>query len=194
MDSGFGQLLAHGRDSRERFFMRISKRRSMLPLQKREPLRVMFLINDMTVGGAEMLLFNLIRRLDRQRFAPELGCMWKLGELGEQLSEEVPCFAHLIKHKYDVPVLFRLKRLLCERQIDAVVTVGAGDRMFWGRLAAWRAQVPVVISAIHSTGWPDRIERLNRMLTPLTDAFVGVAEQHARYLIDTDAFRPTKFM
>ncbi len=114
--------------------------------------------------------------------------MWKFGELGEQLAEQVPSFAHLIKHKYDVPVLFRLKRLLCERRIDAVVTVGAGDRMFWGRLAAWRAQVPIVISAIHSTGWPDRIERLNRMLTPLTDAFVGVAEQHARYLIDTERF------
>jgi glycosyltransferase involved in cell wall biosynthesis len=148
----------------------------------------MFLINDMTVGGAEMLLFNLIQRLDRSRFAPELGCMSKFGELGEELAGEVPSFKHLIKHKYDLPVAFRLKRLMRDRQIDALVTVGAGDRMFWGRLAAWRAQVPVVICAIHSTGWPDRIERLNRMLTPLTDAFVGVADAHARYLIDVERF------
>jgi glycosyltransferase involved in cell wall biosynthesis len=148
----------------------------------------MFMINDMTVGGAEMLLDQLIRRLDRSRFAPELCCMNKLGELGENLRGEVPVFPHLLKHKYDLPVVSRLSHLLRRRRIDAVVTVGAGDRMFWGRLAAWRAGVPVVISAIHSTGWPDRIGRLNRLLTPLTDAFVGVATAHGRYLVEDERF------
>jgi glycosyltransferase involved in cell wall biosynthesis len=148
----------------------------------------MFMINDMTVGGAEMLLDQLIRRLDPARFAPELCCMNKLGELGENLRGMVPVFPHLLKHKYDVPVLSRLVRLLRKRQIDAVVTVGAGDRMFWGRLAAWRAGVPVVISALHSTGWPDRIGRLNRLLTPLTDAFIGVATAHGRYLVEVERF------
>jgi glycosyltransferase involved in cell wall biosynthesis len=148
----------------------------------------MFMINDMTVGGAEMLLDQLIRRLERTRFAPELCCMGKLGELGEKLRDVIPVFPHLLKHKYDVPVLPRLVRLLRRRRIDAIVTVGAGDRMFWGRLAAWRAGVPVVISALHSTGWPDRIGRLNRLLTPLTDAFVGVAAAHGRYLVDHEHF------
>jgi glycosyltransferase involved in cell wall biosynthesis len=161
---------------------------NLSPSADRDPLRVMFMINDMTVGGAEMLLDQLIRRLDPSRFAPELCCMNKLGELGENLRGVVPVFPHLLKHKYDVPVLSRLVRLLRKRQIDAVVTVGAGDRMFWGRLAAWRAGVPVVISALHSTGWPDRIGRLNRLLTPLTDAFIGVATAHGRYLVDVERF------
>ena len=160
----------------------------LLPLAKRDPLRVMFMINDMTVGGAEMLLDQLIRRLDPSRFAPELCCMSKLGELGENLRGVVPVFPHLLKHKYDLQVVPRLAALLRRRRIDAVVTVGAGDRMFWGRLAAWRAGVPVVISALHSTGWPDRIGRLNRMLTPLTDAFVGVATAHGRYLVEDERF------
>ena len=55
------------------------------------------------------------------------------------------------------------------------MTVGAGDKMFWGRLAAWRAGVPVILSALHSTGWPDGVGRLNRLLTPITDAFIAVA-------------------
>ncbi len=62
--------------------------------------------------------------------------------------------------------------------------------MFWGRLAAVAARVPVVICAIHSTGWPDRIGRLNRLLTPVTDAFVGVAAAHGRYLIEEERFPP----
>ena len=158
------------------------------PLDDRGPLRVMFLINNMTVGGAEMLLDQLIRRLDRTRFAPELCCMRELGDLGERLRDVAPVFCHVLKHKFDFRVLPRLVRLLLRRRIDAVVTVGAGDRMFWGRLAARRARMPVVISALHSTGWPDRIGRLNRMLTPLTDTFVGVASSHGRYLIENERF------
>jgi glycosyltransferase involved in cell wall biosynthesis len=79
--------------------------------------------------------------------------------------------------------------------------------MFWGRLAAWRAGVPVIASALHSTGLPDHVEWPNRLLAPLTDAFIAVAESHGRFLaeregcptgkirvipngVDVDRFRP----
>jgi glycosyltransferase involved in cell wall biosynthesis len=67
-----------------------------------------------------------------------------------------------------------------------LVTVGAGDKMFWGRLAARLAATPVVLSALHSTGWPDGIGRLNRMLTRWTDAFVAVAPEHGRFLVERE--------
>lgn len=146
------------------------------------PLRVLFLQTDMRVGGAEMLTANIIRRLDRNRFAPELCCLKALGALGEELAREIPVHDRLLTGKYDLRVWPRLTKLLRKRQIDAVITVGAGDKMFWGRLAARRVGVPVVLSAIHSTGWPDGIGRLNRMLTPITDAFIAVAESHGRFL------------
>jgi glycosyltransferase involved in cell wall biosynthesis len=153
-----------------------------------EPLRVMFIITSMPVGGAETLLVNLARRLDRNRFAPELCCLKERGPLGEALSGELPVFCELIAHKYDLRVLPRLRGLLLRRHIDAVITVGAGDKMFWGRLAARRAGVPVVLAALHSTGWPDGIGRLNRLLTPWTDAFIAVAEEHGRFLIRHEGF------
>ena len=81
---------------------------------------------------------------------------------------------------------------MIERQIDAVVTVGAGDKMFWGRLAAYFARVPVIASALHSTGWPDGIGRLNRWLTPITDAFIAVADTHGQFLIDQERLPPEK--
>jgi glycosyltransferase involved in cell wall biosynthesis len=150
------------------------------------PLRVMFVITSLDVGGAETLLVNLLRRMDRSRFAPELCCLKTLGTLGEQLVSEIPVHHGLLRHKLDLRVFGRLTKLLRERQIDAVVTVGAGDKMFWGRLAAARAHVPVVISALHSTGWPDEITFLNRRLTSMTDAFVAVAGRHAQYLVDEE--------
>ncbi len=146
-------------------------------------LRVMFLITSMETGGAEVLLVSLMRGMDSDRFAPELACLKEKGELGEELTGEFPVHSRLIRHKFDASVLGRLSRLMKERRIDALVTVGAGDKMFWGRLAARRAGVPVILSALHSTGWPDDIGRLNRMLTPITDAFIAVARPHREYLI-----------
>ncbi len=144
----------------------------------------MFVLTSMPVGGAETLLVELIRRLDRARFLPELCCLKELGPLGTELAGKIPAHAGLLGHKYDFAVLWRLAGLLGRRRIDAVVTVGPGDKMFWGRLSAWLAGVPVICSAIHSTGLPDHVERSNRLLAPLTDAFVAVAGPHGRYLAE----------
>lgn len=158
------------------------------PRADRGPLRVLFAINNLEVGGAEMLTYELVRRMDRTRFAAEVACMRDTGELGRRLLGEIPVHANLLAGKYDVRVLWKLTRLLRRGRFDAIVTVGAGDRMFWGRLAAGLARTPVVISALHSTGWPDVVGRLNRLLTPLSSAFVGCAEPHAAYLREVEKF------
>lgn len=160
--------------------------KQLLPLGRRGPLRALFVITSMPVGGAEVLLVNLVRRLDRARLLPEVCCLKKPGPLGEMLAKEMPVHSGLLASKWDVRVLPRLVRLLRAGKVDAVVTVGAGDKMFWGRLAGRLAGVPVVISALHSTGWPDSIGRLNRLLTPITDAFIAVAPSHGRFLIDRE--------
>jgi glycosyltransferase involved in cell wall biosynthesis len=160
----------------------MKRSRRLAPLADRGPMRVMFITTSMPVGGMEKLTVELIRRMDRSRFAPELCCLKQLDVLGEAVSREAAAWSGLLKHKYDARVLWRLRDLLRRRRIDAVVTVGAGDKMFWGRLAARLAGVPVVCSALHSMGVPDRVERLNRLLAPFTDAFIGVTEVQGRYL------------
>jgi glycosyltransferase involved in cell wall biosynthesis len=146
----------------------------------------------MPVGGAETLLVNLVRRLDRTRSAPEVICLKEARPLGEELSTELPVYSDLLAGKFDLRVLPRLWRLMKNPQADAVITVGAGDKMFWGRVAARLAGVPVVASALHSTGWPDGVGKLNRLLTPWTDAFIGVADAHARHLVENEGFPAEK--
>lgn len=169
---------------------RVGEELAALPAESEEssprPLRVMFVNTSLFVGGAEVLQAELVRGLDRSRFAAEICCLKDAGSLAAHMPADVPVFHSFIRHKYDVAVVPRLTRLFRRRQIDVVITVGAGDRMFWGRLAAWLAGVPVIASWIHSTGWPDSIGVLNRLLTPITDAFIGVASAHGRYLVDQE--------
>lgn len=155
-------------------------------------LRTKFVITSMPVGGAETLLVNLIRRFDRDRINPSVVCLKERGPLGEELSAEFPVDSHLIRSKLDFGVLFRLAANFRRNRTDAIVTVGAGDKMFWGRLAARLAGVRVICAALHSTGWPDGVGRLNRSLTFLTDAFIGVAKSHGEFLVNFERFPSNK--
>ncbi len=159
---------------------------------RRSPLRVQFVTTSLPVGGAETLLLNLIRGLDRQVCEPEVVCLKEPGELGHEIAGEVPLHANLLQSKWDVSILWKLKRLFQDRQADAVVTVGAGDKMFWGRLAAKLAGTPAICSALHSTGWPDGVGRLNRWLTRWTHGFIACAEGHANHLVQGEGFPSAK--
>lgn len=147
---------------------------------------MLFVITSMPVGGAETLLVNMIRKFDRDILLPEVCCLKQPGPLGEEIADEVPVHAQLINGRTDVKVLGRLVHLMKSRRIDAVVTVGAGDKMFWGRIAAWWTGVPVITSALHSTGWPDGIGWLNRQLTSITHGFIAVANAHGQHLVQRE--------
>jgi glycosyltransferase involved in cell wall biosynthesis len=152
------------------------------------PLRTSFVITSMEVGGAETLLVNLMRGFDRDRIDPELICLKDLGPLGKTLEPEFPTRSNVLTSKWDLRVLPRLAAHFRRQKTDAVVTVGAGDKMFWGRLSAWLAGVPVIASALHSTGWPDGVGRMNRTLTRITHCFIAVAQSHGEFLVDFERF------
>lgn len=166
--------------------------RNVPPRENVGPLRCQFVITSMPVGGAETLLVNMMRRMDPAALSPEVICLKEPGPLGEAIASEFPVHSQLIGGKWDLAVVPRLAKLMRSRRADAVITVGAGDKMFWGRLAAYLAGVPVIGSALHSTGWPDGVGRLNRLLTPITDAFIGVAESHGTFLHEFERFPKQK--
>lgn len=156
--------------------------------QRTEPLGLKFIITSLPVGGAETLLLNLVRGLDRSSFSPEVICLKEPGSLGEQIAKEVPLHANLLRSKWDLRIVSRLKRIFRESNTDAVITIGAGDKMFWGRISARLAGIPVICSALHSTGWPDGVGRLNRLLSPITDGFIACAKNHADHLVNGEGF------
>ena len=156
------------------------------------PLKTLFVITSMPVGGAETLLVNLLRKFRSTHIVPSVACLKEKGPLGEEMAFEFPVTEHWLKSKYDLRVLPRLANHIRKEKIDAIITVGAGDKMFWGRLAGKYAAVPVICSALHSTGWPDGVGKMNRWLTPITDAFIAVAKPHGGFLIDFEKFPASK--
>ena len=156
------------------------------------PLKTLFVITSMPVGGAEVLLVNLLRGFRSTHIIPSVACLKEKGPLGEEIAAEFSVTDHWLSSKYDLRVAPRLAGYLRREKFDAIISVGAGDKMFWGRLAGRLASLPVICSALHSTGWPDGVGKMNRWLTSITDAFIAVAKPHGQFLVDFERFPSNK--
>src|SRR6187551_1654012 len=54
------------------------------------PLRVLFAIGEMSGGGSQRQLLGILRRLNRERFAPQLYVVSSEGELLPEVPADVP--------------------------------------------------------------------------------------------------------
>jgi len=152
------------------------------------PVTVAFIISSLNPGGVEGKLVAVVKRLDRSRFRPLVCCLHAGGKLAREFDPDILCEG-LLRAKGDVAILPRLIRLFRRERVQIVFTLGAYDAGWWGRWAAWMAQVPVIIMSLHRTdmlnGKP-AVDPVNRLLTPITDAFVAMSERHRDYLVNVE--------
>lgn len=148
---------------------------------------MLFVNTDLRVGGQESALVEIVRGFDRARIRPVVACLKEAGELAPKVrAAGIPLYSDLLSSRYDVRVLYRLIGIIRREKIRVVCTVGSGDKLFWGRLAGWLARVDGIVATLHKTRSADGrpvVEPLNRLLTPITDAYVAVARGAAEYLV-----------
>ncbi len=119
-------------------------------------MRIVFIITGLSTGGAEMMLFKLLERLDRQRFDPYVVSLTTLGELAPRIATlGIPVDALGMKPSLPSPLgFFRLMQKLKRLNPDIVHTwMYHAD--FLGGLAARLAGVPAI-------GWCIRNSNLDK--------------------------------
>jgi len=52
------------------------------------PVTILYVITELNVGGAEKALYELVRRLDRERYRPEVACLSGSGAVGDWLAAQ----------------------------------------------------------------------------------------------------------
>lgn len=130
---------------------------------------IAFIITGLSTGGAEMMLFKILERLDRKRFEPHVISLTTLGELAPRIAAlGIPVDAMEMKPGLPSPSgLFRLVRLL-KRLKPAVVHTWMYHADLLGGVAARLAGVSAV-------GWCIRNSNLDKDKTKLsTRAVVGL--------------------
>ena len=152
------------------------------------PLRVLFVVPDLGVGGAERHVTTVLPQLDPARFTPSVVCIGGPGALFDELTRAgVPARALHRRKRQAASALVDLVREMRRTRPDLVVVRGYNAEAL-GRIAAVLARVPRVVMWVHNHGDIEprgRIRRIvDRVLGRATDAYYGVAEAQTEYLVE----------
>jgi glycosyltransferase involved in cell wall biosynthesis len=138
-------------------------------------LNVLQLIPTLDRSGAEKQMALLARGLPRDRFRVEVATLTRQGPLEAELTAvKIPITAISKRHKVDALALGRLIKFLKARKFDVIHTwIFAANT--YGRLAAFQAGVPVVVTAEMAVDqWKStRHLAIDRWLSRWTDRVVG---------------------
>jgi sugar transferase (PEP-CTERM/EpsH1 system associated) len=158
------------------------------------PTKILYLITDLKFGGAQTVLLELLKRLDRQRFSPHVACLFG-GEspLGKRIDAlGVPLVDLGLKTWWRVDALWRLYRLL-RSQRPAILHASLFHAVFSARIIGRLAGVPVVISWRQNVNiGGKRREWVNRLTAPLDDCVIAVSEEVRQAEIREASVKPAK--
>jgi glycosyltransferase involved in cell wall biosynthesis len=159
----------------------------MAPRTGSAVLNVLQVIPTLDRSGAEKQMVLLAAGLPRDRFRVEVAALTRLGPLeADLLAAGIPVLAIGKRHKLDPVALNRLTRLMKERRYDVVQTWIFAANVY-GRIAARRARVPVVLTAEMAVDlWKGRGHFLiDRRLARRTDLVIGNSRAVVDFYRDT---------
>lgn len=156
-------------------------------------LRVLFVIDELDIGGTEQQILELVRNIDRDRFEPHV-CCFRYG----RKAKEIASFGVTVHHepkrlKADPGLILRLASLMRRERFDIVQTY-LWTANTWGRLAARLAGVPIVVASERNVDiWEETYKRvIGRWLARSTDCIIANSEAVRRYLLDRGGLPPEK--
>ena len=146
---------------------------------------VLYLITDLDIGGAERVLLETVRRLDRSRFHPSVCSLAPAGALADEFARlRVPVFDLGMRGFRHLAHASRALLHLLRRQQFDILHSHLFHANVLGRLAARRAGVPVVVSTIH-VAEPRRWHLiLERWTAPLATQLVAVSAGVRAHMVE----------
>jgi len=158
------------------------------------PMNILYVIWSLKTGGAERCVVNLAKGLDKTKYNPIVCCLNAKGELAQELEKEGILVIALNKRgKFDFSVVRKLVEIMQVNHIQVAHTHLWGAN-FWGRLAAKKAGVPVVIAHEHGIEqWRGRFHSyLDKVLYKNTDRVVFVSEASRNLFLSMVKVGPEK--
>jgi len=163
--------------------------------------KIAYIINNLTVGGAEKLLLSTVKRLNKEKYDITVCPMLKDNALlndFQRTGVKVRCLN--MSNKRDIRGLLKLHQFFRSYKIDIVHTHLLEADIF-GRFAAIWAKVPIIITTTHSVdGWKLNSRRyktkcrlfLNGIADKHSDAIITVSDYVKNFLIEHEGTDPKK--
>jgi glycosyltransferase involved in cell wall biosynthesis len=164
--------------------------------EENRKIKVLYVLAALPVGGAEELLMTEVDGLDKQRFSP-LVCVISekgpIGELIEKMGIPVIPLHRMNKHQFDYRIIQDLYRLIRSENVQVVHTQ-LYDGNKYGRISAWLARVPCIISTYQNIYARRRIKYhlINWALSFVNDRIIAVSRAVKENVVHYDKISPEK--
>ena len=157
-----------------------------------DTINILLLTTGLGLGGAEVVVRDLARSLDRSRFNVSIGCMTVLGPIGRELAAEGIDITVLgTPNKVDYLAGFKLRTFVLDRQIDIIhshTTHALADA------ALCRAVTPGVrlVHTFHFGNYPHKPARelwMERIAARFADRLIAVGRVQREQIKAAHALR-----
>ena len=152
----------------------------------KELINILHLIQGLEIGGLEIMVVNLLERLDRSRYRPSICCYDFLGSLSQGLPEK-GIGVHLLRRRPGIDYFypFKLAKYLKKSKIK-ILHLHNPTALFYGTLAGRIAGTPCIIYTEHGRDFSSsvKVRIANSLLCKMVNRVVVVAEHGKRYLVE----------
>ena len=158
---------------------------------KRPRSSILLLESKFGLGGSERITYDVVRRLDVQRYRPVLCTLYEPGEVGEWfIRDGYRFYSRLITHRYDPRAFWKLRSIIQREHVELVFLINQPLTCFWGFIMSKYFRIPVV-AAVHDKfiGEQSLKRRLNRFLMNKMDVILAVAQGQRDQLVTRQYIR-----
>ena len=158
---------------------------------KRPRSSILLLESKFGLGGSERITYDVVRRLDVQRYRPVLCTLYEPGEVGEWfIRDGYRFYSRLITHRYDPRAFGKLRSIIQREHVELVFLINQPLTCFWGFIMSKYCRIPVV-AAVHDKfiGEQSLKLRLNRFLMNKMDVILAVAQGQRDQLVTRQYIR-----
>jgi glycosyltransferase involved in cell wall biosynthesis len=150
----------------------------MIEEVKLEQIKILYLITELNVGGAEKALARTVAHLDRDRYDALVACLYAPGLVANEIRTAGNKVINLdMQSRIDLRVFKRLFKLLRQEGIQIIHSYLFHANLL-ARLVARLARAPIIISSERTMEMEGRIRLLvNRLTSPLADRVIAVSQQ-----------------
>lgn len=161
-----------------------------------EKIKIVYIINSFVLGGAENMLLQLCRTLNKEKFEITVCSVTGSGILAAEFEKlGINLKIYKKKNKIGLGVIWQIYKFLKEIKPQIVHThLFAAD--FWGKIAAIFAGVPIIITTEHSVNLDESWlkQKIKWLLSFFTDKIVAVSNGVKEYYISKVKIKKNKFI
>jgi glycosyltransferase involved in cell wall biosynthesis len=169
-----------------------------MPAYGVSPHRIAYLIGHLEVGGAQKHIYEVVRRLDRSRFTPQVYCLKRRGPIVrsiEHLGIEVTDLkiGNSLSTPRSLYRLFKFAQQLRKAKI-AILHCYLPRASFFGAIAGRIARVPAVIISKRNLDPQDSLKKvfLCRVANKWADMVLANSQAVLQHAVDVGGCRPDK--